>query len=164
MLTQVNPGQPVRCHTWVVYKRILVATDGSRLSTRAVTQALALAQAVGARLTAFYAAPAYPLPVYGDAVLRDPRAKRQYAELAVRDADRVLEPVACKAKAAGVACDVLHAASDAPWEAILAAAHADKADLIVMASHGRRGMSALLLGSETTKVLTHSKIPVLVVR
>ena len=72
--------------------------------------------------------------------------------------------VARKAKAEGVACDVLHAASDAPWEAILAAARTDKADLIVMASHGRRGVSALLLGSETTKVLTHSKIPVLVVR
>ena len=147
-----------------MYRRILVATDGSRLSTRAVTQALQLAKAVGAKVTAFYAPPAYPLPVYGDAGLYEPMAKKDYALVAARDAERVLGPVERKAAAAGVHCDVLQATSDTPWEAILAAAAAEKADVIVMASHGRRGMSALGLGSETNKVLTHSKIPVLVVR
>ena len=147
-----------------MYRRILLATDGSTLSGKAVTQALALAKAVGARLIAFYAPPPFPIPVYGDAGLYEAKAKKDYAAIAARDADRVLAPVERKAAQAGVACEVVQATSDTPWRAILAAARAEKADVIVMASHGRQGMAAVLLGSETTKVLTHSKIPVLVVR
>jgi len=104
------------------------------------------------------------VPVYGDAALYGANAKKQYAAAAARDAERVLEPIERRAAQAGVDCEVLQATSDSPWKAILSAARAEKADVIVMASHGRRGMAALLLGSETTKVLTHSKIPVLVVR
>ena len=147
-----------------MFHRILVATDGSTLSAKAVDAAVALAHTLGARLVAFYASPAYPRPVYADAALHEASAVRAYAEVAVRDAARVLEPVTRKAAAAGVPCDPLQATSDAPWKAILAAATAERADVIVMASHGRHGLSSMVLGSETTKVLTNSKIPVLVVR
>lgn len=147
-----------------MYRRILVATDGSTVSGKAVSHALGLAKAVGATLTAFYAPPSFAIPVYGDASLYDPGAKKDYAKVASRDAERVLAPIARKAAQAGVACDVVQATSDTPWKAILSAARAEKADVIVMASHGRQGVAALLLGSETTKVLTHSKIPILVVR
>ena len=147
-----------------MYRRILVATDGGKLSAKAVEHAVALAKSIGATLTAFYAAAPYPLPVYGDAVLYEPRSEKAYEEMAAREAERALSPVERKAAAAGVKCTTLQATTDTPWEAILAAAHRDRADLIVMASHGRRGMSAVILGSETAKVLTHSKIPVLVVR
>src|SRR5690242_3229099 len=111
-----------------MFRRILVATDGSRLATRAVTAAIGLAHALGARLIAFYAAPTYPLPVYGDALLHERSAASAYAELAARDAARVLGPVQRRATAAGVACDLVEATSDAPWQAILAAAKAEHAD------------------------------------
>lgn len=147
-----------------MYKKILVATDGSKLSAKAVTHAISLAQALGAGLTAFYASPDYPLPAYADGVVYEPVSKKEYAALAAKEAEKILESVAEKAGAAGVECDTAHTIAPAPWEAILAAAKKAKADAIVMASHGRRGVSALLLGSETQKVLTHSKLPVIVVR
>jgi nucleotide-binding universal stress UspA family protein len=147
-----------------VYKHILVATDGSRISGKAVTHAIALAQALKAELTAFYASPDYPLPAYADGVVYEPVSKKQYEALARKEAEKILTAVQLKAEAGGVECDTLHAIANAPWEAILAAAKKAKCDAIVMASHGRRGVSALLLGSETQKVLTHSKLPVVVVR
>ncbi len=147
-----------------MYKQILVATDGSRLSGKAVTHALALASAVGAGVTVFYASPDYPLPAYADGVVYEPVSKKEYASLAEKEAAKVFEPIVENAKKAGVACDTLHVIAAAPWEAILAAAKKVKADAIVMASHGRRGVSAMLLGSETQKVLTHGKLPVIVVR
>lgn len=147
-----------------MYKQILVATDGSKLSTKAVTHAIALAQALGANLTAFYASPDYPLPAYADGVVYEPVSKKEYASLAAKEAQKVLDAVADKARAAGLECTTAHTIASSPWEAILAAAKKSKADAIVMASHGRRGVSALLLGSETQKVLTHSKLPVIVVR
>jgi nucleotide-binding universal stress UspA family protein len=147
-----------------MYKHILVATDGSKLSQRAVTQAIALAQALGAKLTAFYASPDYPLPAYADGVVYEPVSKKEYAALAKEEAEKILKSIAEKAEAGGLECVTMHTIAPAPWEAILNAAKKVKADAIVMASHGRRGVSALLLGSETQKVLTHSKIPVIVVR
>ena len=80
------------------------------------------------------------------------------------EADKILDPVKIKAESAGLEFSSVHAISPSPWEAILAAAKKQKCEAIVMASHGRRGVSALLLGSETQKVLTHSKLPVIVVR
>lgn len=147
-----------------MYRRILVPTDGSTLSGKAVTHALALAKATGANVTAFYAAPPYPVPVYAHGVLDDAAASEQYVESAAREAQRILAPIERKAARAEVSCELLHAVSDAPWKAILDAARTRKCDVIVMASHGRRGMAALLLGSETSKVLTHAKVPVIVVR
>jgi nucleotide-binding universal stress UspA family protein len=147
-----------------MYKQILVATDGSKLSQKAVTHAISLAQALGAGVTAFYASPDYPLPAYADGVVYEPVSKKEYAALATKEAEKILSEVEDKARAAGLQCTTAHAIAASPWEAILAAAKKAKADAIVMASHGRRGVSALLLGSETQKVLTHSKIPVIVVR
>jgi len=147
-----------------MYKNLLVATDGSKLSDKAVAHALGLAQAVGASITAFYAAPDYPMPAYADGVVYEPVSRKEYTKLAQQDADKILGAVAAKAKAGGVECKSSFAIAAAPWEAILAAAKKNKADAIVMASHGRRGITAVLLGSETTKVLTHSKLPVIVVR
>jgi nucleotide-binding universal stress UspA family protein len=147
-----------------MYKHILVATDGSKLSQKAVTHAIALAQALGAKLTVFYASPDYPLPAYADGVVYEPVSKKEYAALATQEAEKILSAIAEKAEAGGLECATVHTIAPAPWEAILAAAKKAKAEAIVMASHGRRGVSALLLGSETQKVLTHSKIPVIVVR
>ena len=147
-----------------MYKNLLVATDGSKLSDKAVAHALGLARAIGATITAFYAAPDYPMPAYADGVVYEPVSRREYAKLAAQDADKILGKVVAKARAAGVECKTAFDIASTPWEAILAAAKKNKADAIVMASHGRRGLSAVLLGSETQKVLTHSKLPVIVVR
>ena len=147
-----------------MYKNLLVATDGSKLSDKAVSHAIDLAQAIKAALTVFYAAPDYPMPAYADGVVYEPVSKKEYTKLAAADAQKILNAVSAKAAAAGIECKTTHTIASAPWEAILAAAKKNKCDAIVMASHGRRGMSALLLGSETQKVLTHSKLPVIVVR
>jgi len=147
-----------------MYKNLLVATDGSKLSEKAVAHAISLAQAVGASLTAFYAAPDYPMPAYADGVVYEPISKKEYTQLAGKEAEQVLDRATTKAAAAGVDCERMHMIAAAPWEAILKAAKKSKCDAIVMASHGRSGLSAMLLGSETQKVLTHSKLPVLVVR
>ena len=147
-----------------MYKHILVATDGSKLSQKAVTHAIALAQALGAKMTVFYASPDYPLPAYADGVVYEPVSKKEYAALANQEAEKILSAIAQKAEAGGLECATVHTIAPAPWEAILAAAKKAKADAIVMASHGRRGVSALLLGSETQKVLARSRRPVLVVR
>jgi nucleotide-binding universal stress UspA family protein len=148
----------------IMYKNILVATDGSKLSDKAVTHAIGLAQAVGAKITVFYAAPDYPLPAYADGVVYEPVSRKEYAKLAAADAEKILDAAKGKAATAGVDAAPAYTIAAAPWEAILAAAKKHKCDAIVMASHGRRGVSALLLGSETQKVLTHSKLPVIVVR
>jgi nucleotide-binding universal stress UspA family protein len=147
-----------------MFKHLLVATDGTKLSAKAVTQALGLARALGAKLTAFYAAPDYPSPIYSEASMYIPMKRSDYAALCKKEAESILNPVAAKAKAAKLRFNAVHSIAAVPWQAILAAAKRNKCDAIVMASHGRRGVSALLLGSETQKVLTHSKLPVIVVR
>ena len=147
-----------------MYRNILVATDGSKLSLKAATHAIELAKAVGASLTGFFASPGYPLPMYAEGVVFAPVSRKEYAAQCRAEADRILDVIAGKAKAAGVAFTAVSAISSAPWEAILAAARKHKCDAIVMASHGRRGFAALVLGSETQKVLTHSRLPVLIVR
>jgi nucleotide-binding universal stress UspA family protein len=148
-----------------MFKNILVATDGSTLSAKAVQRAIDLAETLGARLTAFYASPVYTLQGFGESVAIEPAySRKMYEARRKEDADKILGAIARKAAAAGVKLTGVHAYSSLPWEAILAAAKKQKCDLIVMASHGRRGVSALLLGSETHKVLTHSTVPVLVIR
>ncbi len=147
-----------------MYKNLLVATDGSKLSGKAVVTAITLAQALGAKVTAFYAAPDYPMPAYADGVVYEPVSRKEYAKLAAQDSEKILDAVAAKAAEAGIECKTTFSIAAAPWEAILDAAKKNKCDAIVMASHGRRGLSAVLLGSETQKVLTHTKLPVMVVR
>ena len=147
-----------------MYKQILVATDGSKLSGKAVAQAIDMAQAIGAKLSVFYSSPDYPMPAYAEGVAFEPMSRREYAAICKKEADKILGAVALKAESAGLEFNTVHAIAPAPWEAILAAAKKNKCQAIVMASHGRRGVTAMLLGSETQKVLTHSKLPVLVVR
>ncbi len=147
-----------------MYKHLLVATDGSQLSAKAVAHAIALAQALGAKLSAFYASPDYPMPVYAEGVSYAQMTRKEYTARCAKEADRILNPISLKAEAAGLEFKSVHVIAAAPWEAILAAARKNKCDAILMASHGRRGVSALLLGSETQKVLTHTKLPLIVVR
>ena len=147
-----------------MYAHLLVPTDGAKLSDKAVTHAISLAQALHAKITFFYASPEYPLPAYSDGVVYEPLSKREYTRLAGKEAEKILNVATAKAAAAGIDCARMHALASSPWDAILKAAKKAKCDAIVMASHGRRGLSAMLLGSETQKVLTHSKLPVLVVR
>jgi len=147
-----------------MFKHILVPTDGSELSQQTVRRAISFAKEAGARVTAFYAKPEYPVTYYGEGALIDPTTPEKFAELAEEQAKQVLAFVDGLCRESGVDCSSLSITSDVPYEAIIAAAEKAGCDLIFMASHGRRGISSLLLGSETNKVLTHSKIPVLVYR
>jgi nucleotide-binding universal stress UspA family protein len=147
-----------------MYKHLLVAVDGSKLSQKAVAHAIALAKPLKAKITVFYAAPEPPLPVYSEGVVYQPMPAKAYAAAMAKEAERILAPVVARAQKAGVATEMRHAIAGAPWEAIIEGAKKSKCDAIVMASHGRRGVAALLLGSETQKVLTHGKLPVIVVR
>jgi nucleotide-binding universal stress UspA family protein len=147
-----------------MFKHILVPTDGSPLSTESVRRAVAFARETGALVTFFFAKPDYPVAFYGEGALIDPTTPDKFAEMADRQATEVLDACSRVAAEAGVGCTAASSISDVPYEAIIDAAEAAGCDLIFMASHGRRGLSGLLLGSETQKVLTHSKIPVLVYR
>jgi len=147
-----------------MFKQILVPTDGSELSRETARRAVSFAREAGARITAFYAKPEYPVSYYGEGALIDPTTPEKFAELAERQATETLDFVVQLCESAGVPVDRLSMTSDIPYQAIIDAATEAGCDLIFMASHGRRGFSALLLGSETNKVLTHSKIPVLVYR
>lgn len=147
-----------------MFKHILVPTDGSQLSTDTVDRAIAFAKEIGARVTFFYAQPDYPVSFYGEGAIMDPTSPQKFAEAAEKQAGDILNAAAQRAVQSGVNYDTASAVSDVPFEAIIEAATSRACDLIFMASHGRRGISGLLLGSETQKVLTHSKIPVLVYR
>ena len=148
-----------------MYKRILVSTDGSTLSQKAIRTAVRLAKATGAALTGVYVMAPYAAPAYGEGVMYGPYVTPgRYKEIAEREAKKSLAAVEVEAQAAGVANGKAMLTANNPWEGIIKTALAKKCDLIVMASHGRRGLAGLLLGSETAKVLTHSKIPVLVCR
>ncbi len=145
-----------------MYKHLLVPIDGSKLSLKAVAHSVELAKATGARVTLLHVVPEYPMQVYAEGVSVGMVSRRDYAKAMKEEATKLLDRTAAKVK--GVEVATMQATSNSPWEAILAGAKKAKADTIVMASHGRRGLASLLLGSETTKVLTHSKLPVLVVR
>ncbi|MEF8724641.1 MAG: universal stress protein [Candidatus Accumulibacter delftensis] len=147
-----------------MFKHILVPADGSDLSKATARRAVSFAKEAGARITAFFAKPEYPVSYYGEGALIDPTTPEKFDELAEQQAQQVLDFVVDLGKEAGVPVEKLSLTSDIPYEAIIDAATQAGCDLIFMASHGRRGISALLLGSETHKVLTHSTIPVLVYR
>ena len=150
-----------------MFKHILLPTDGSKLSDKAVRQAIKTAKALGAKITAIHVAPDYARYVserYNvSAVLAAP-VKRKYQEEAAALSKEILDPVCAAATAAGVECAAVSATSDAPYEAIIKQAAKSGCDLIMMASHGRKGLQSMLLGSETHKVLVHSKVPTLVCR
>jgi nucleotide-binding universal stress UspA family protein len=147
-----------------MYQRILVATDGSTLSKKAVSSAIALAAATGAELVALKVVARYPMSYFEGGVAMPAteiaRVEKQWAE----NGQAIVDAVQKSALAKGVRTKAITVRSDLVSDAIIAAAKKNKCDLIVMASHGRRGVKRLLLGSETQLVLTHSHIPVLVLR
>ena len=147
-----------------MFKHILVPTDGSELSNDTVRRAVAFAKEAGARITFFFSKPDYPMAFYGEGALIDPTTPEKFSEMAEAQAREILGAAEKTAQDGGVSCASHSVTSDIPYEAIIGAADSTGCDLIFMASHGRRGFSGLLLGSETQKVLTHSKIPVLVYR
>ena len=150
-----------------MYKHILIPTDGSKLSAKAARTGMTLAKTLGARVTAVHVIPPYIPPYYdGMTMYVGPSAMdlKTYNRAMEKEAKAILEKFSIKASAQGVQCATAFVTDAQTWNAILKCARAKKCDLIVMASHGRRGLSGLLLGSETSKVLTHSKIPVLVCR
>jgi nucleotide-binding universal stress UspA family protein len=147
-----------------MYKRILVATDGSALSKKAVNSSMALAELSNAELIALNVIPRYPVNTIEGALLLSAqevaRVEKQWAE----QGTRISEAVSDAAQAQGIKAKAVTVKSDIVSEAIIAVAKKYKCDLIVMASHGRKGLKRLLLGSETLQVLTHSHTPVLVLR
>lgn len=147
-----------------MYERILVATDGSALSDKAVDHALDLAKLSGATVIALKVIPRYPRSyLEGGTTMDVSEIKRIEAQWATQ-AQAVLEKIKADGKAMGIKVKTSIAKSDLIAESIIGAADKQKADLIVMASHGRKGLKRLLLGSETQHVLTHSHVPVLVLR
>jgi len=145
-----------------MFKHILLPTDGSPLSDAAIEKGIAFARSIHAQVTGLCVVPKV-YPSYYDGEI--PRGVTEQAEERMRaDAKIHVAALGRVAHGAGVACDAVVEISDHPYEAILTVAAERGCDLIMMASHGRKGIRALLLGSETQKVLTHSKIPVLVFR
>ena len=153
-----------------MFKHVLLPTDGSELSERAARDGVSFAKSISAQLTVLhvtplfypselqaYAAPALAARVYDTSA-------REHEEFWKENAARALKPIERMAREAGVACATVHRVADSPWEVIISVATERGCDVIFMASHGRRGVSALLIGSETNKVLTHTKIPVVVWR
>ncbi len=147
-----------------MYQRILIATDGSTLSRKAVNSGIKLAELTGAHVVVLKVVPRYPISYFeggmsvptGDVA----RIEKQWSE----SARAVVDAVKLAAEEKGIKAKAVTTTSDLIAESIVAAAKKHKCDLIVMASHGRRGLKRLLLGSETTHVLTHSHVPVLVLR
>lgn len=147
-----------------MFKHILIPTDGSALSDKAIEAGVEFAREVNAQVTGFTAMPEYQVPSQVELMVKHGISMPQYEEDTRRQADAVLRKVSARARAAGVACDTDFAQSDSPHEAIIRAAQSHGCDLIFMASHGRSGISALIHGSETQAVLAHSRIPTLVYR
>ncbi len=144
-----------------MYKCILFPTDGSAITTKALQTAIGLAKQCGAELRTLSVMEPFPYSAISE---MQPVPPQEFFDAQQRVASARVKVVSDAAAAAGVACQAHTVEALHPWEAILDHAKAQGCDLLVMASHGRRGMSALLLGSETQRVLTHSQLPVLVVR
>ena len=147
-----------------MYKHILIPTDGSELSRAAALNGVKLAQALGAKVTAFFAAPAPTPLVYEGFVPVGYTTQEGHADLIDRTAKKYLGFIERACEKAGVPCRSVHVTNEYAADAIMEAAKKYKCDLIFMGSAGRRGLSGVLLGSQTQKVLTQSKVPVLVYR
>jgi nucleotide-binding universal stress UspA family protein len=147
-----------------MYRNILLPTDGSALCRAAIEAGIGLAKALGARVTGVYAAPPATPIVYRNLLPVGYGTPKEHEEAIAKAAQKNLAAIERAAKAAGVPCDVVTMTSDFPADVILTVVKKKKCDLIVMASHSRKGLSALLLGSQTQKVLAGSPVPVLVHR
>jgi nucleotide-binding universal stress UspA family protein len=148
-----------------MYRRILIATDGSSLSHKAIEEGVALARSVGASVVGFHTRLPLSMPYYAEpAIVLPLKTEKMIEKQAVDAANRYLSRIESAAKKAGVAFEGVQIVDPSPADSIIRVAKKEKCELIVMASHGRRGIARLLLGSETNHVLTRSHIPVLVVR
>ena len=148
-----------------MYKHILLPTDGSKLSAKAIKQGIDFAKSIGAKITAIHVAPEYQMVIDEGFVMPAVMSvRKRFEEETAARSRKLLDGIISDAQAAGVACQGVTIVSGVPYDAIIKQAKKGKCDLIMMASHGRKGLSSILLGSETAKVLTHSTIPVLVVR
>ena len=145
-----------------MFKHILLPTDGSKLSEKSVKQGIRLAKALKANVTTLHVIPKFHAFAFQLNMIESTQS--QYAGESAELANEYLSFVKKVAKAADVKCEIVHVTSDKPFKAIIDTAKKKQCDLIMMASHGRRGVEGFLLGSETQKVLTHSQIPVLVCR
>jgi len=144
-----------------MFKRILVPTDGSEITAKAIDTAIELAKSVGAQLFTISVKEPFPYSAISE---MQPTPPQEFFDAQERIASKRVQAVVAQGQQAGVGCQSHTVEALHPWEAIIEHAKRMECDLLVMASHGRRGVSALLLGSETQKVLTHSKVPVLIVR
>ena len=143
-----------------MYKHFLIATDGSELAQKAVRQGLELANRLGAKVTALTVSEPWPVAMADGVVVSNPID--DYERAMAQEASRHLAGVSELARDLGVPCETMHLPDQYPADGIVEQANAKGCDLIVMASHGRRGIAKLLLGSQATRVLTHSAIPVLI--
>ena len=147
-----------------MFRHLLVPTDGSDLSRRTATHAITFARETGARITFFAALPQHPVSFHEGYGLTDAGTRERLIATAEQQGRAIVDPLVAEAAAAGVTAEAVATPCATVHDGIIAAATHHGCDLIFMATHGRRGIGALLLGSETQKVLTHSKIPVLVHR
>jgi nucleotide-binding universal stress UspA family protein len=145
-----------------MFKHILLPTDGSPLSEAAMQKGIQFAKTINARVTGFCVIPKLRYFSYNSDI--GPEFQKQAVAAVQSEVSKNLLAIEKAAREAGVACETAKETSDQPYKAIFEAAQKSECDLIIMASHGRRGIEGLLIGSETQKVLTHSKIPVLVYR
>ena len=147
-----------------MFRHILVPTDGSRLASKGVRAGVRLARALGARVTLLHVTPLY-VPPYGDPLVPVPMiSSREHRQACERTAKKVLAAAAREAQRAGVRCATRTVMDSHAWGAILRVARSRRCDAIAMSSHGRGALGGLILGSETQRVLAHSKVPVLVTR
>lgn len=147
-----------------MFKRILIPTDGSAISRKAVKQGVAFAKSIGATVVGFFSPEDYRAIMYTEYMPATLLSQEEFEAQAKKAAEKQLAQVQKAAEAADVRYESYWTISITPWEAIIEAARKKKCDLIFMGSHGRSGLAGLVLGSTTTKVLTHSKVPVLVTR
>lgn len=144
-----------------MFKHLLIPTDGTDVTAKAVDTAIELAKGLGAKLSTITVKEPFPYSAISE---MQPIPPQEFYDAQERIADNRVKAVVDRAKAAGLDCQAFTVEAVHPWEAIIDHAKAQNVDLVVMASHGRRGVSALLLGSETQRVLIHSPVPVLVVK
>lgn len=145
-----------------MYKHILLPTDGSPLSRKAIKAGIQFAKSAGAKITGFYSPEQYEVLAYGEYFPPNLVSRKEWEKRGKQTAEKFLAEIEKQCKAAKVPYQGYFLPSISPWEGIVDAAKKKRCDLIFMASHGRRGLKGLLLGSQATKVLTHSKVPVLI--
>ena len=147
-----------------MFKHILIPTDGSAVAAKAIKAGVQLAAEMGATVTGFYAVEPPPTHMYGEGYLAERGLVAELERRAAENAQKSVDEISVAARAAGVKCETVVGKSVAPYKGIIDAAEMNGCDAIFMASNGHRGLTGLLIGSVTQKVLTHSKIPVLVYR